>query len=95
MQREARMVKKWRIVFTKQAQQDARKIASSGLRQKVERLIEILSGNPFQTPPPYEKLVGDLSGAYSRRINIHHRLVYQVLKEIRTVKVIRMWTHYE
>ncbi len=95
MQREARMVKKWRIVFTKQAQQDARKIASSGLRQKVERLIEILSGNPFQTPPPYEKLVGDLSGAYSRRINIHHRLVYQVLKEIRTVKLIRMWTHYE
>ena len=89
------MVKKWRIVFTKQAQQDARKIASSGLRQKVERLIEIPSGNPFQPPPPYEKLVGDLSGAYSRRINIHHRLVYQVLKEIRTVKVIRMWTHYE
>ncbi|OGP56517.1 MAG: toxin of toxin-antitoxin system [Deltaproteobacteria bacterium RBG_13_52_11b] len=89
------MVKKWRIVFTKQAQQDARKIASSGLRQKVERLLEILSKNPFQTPPPYEKLVGDLSGAYSRRINIHHRLVYEVIKEIRTVKVIRMWTHYE
>jgi toxin YoeB len=89
------MVKKWRIVFTKQAQQDARKIASSGLRQKVERLLELLSGNPFQIPPPCEKLVGDLSGAYSRRINIHHRLVYQVLKEIRTVKVIRMWTHYE
>ena len=95
MQREVGMVKKWRIVFTKQAQQDARKIASSGLRQKVERLLEILSGNPFQTPPPYEKLVGDLSGAYSRRINIHHRLVYEVIKEIRTVKVIRMWTHYE
>ncbi len=89
------MVKKWRIAFTKQAQQDARKIASSGLRQKVERLLEILSGNPFQTPFPFEKLVGDLSGTYSRRINIHHRLVYQVLKEIRTVKVIRMWTHYE
>ena len=71
------------------------KIASSGLRQKVERLLEIFSENPFQTPPPYEKLVGDLSGAYSRRINIHHRLVYQVLKGIRTVKVIRMWTHYE
>ena len=95
MQRETRMVKKWRIVFTKQAQQDARKIASSGLRQKVERLLEILSENPFQTPPPYEKLVGDLSGVYSRRINIHHRLVYQALKEIRTVKLIRMWTHYE
>ena len=89
------MVKKWRIVFTKQAQQDARKIASSGLRKKVERLLEILSGNPFQNPPPYEKLVGDLSGAYSRRINIRHRLVYQVLKGIRTVKVLRMWTHYE
>ena len=89
------MVKKWRIVFTKQAQQDARKISSSGFRQKVEGLLEILSENPFQTPPRYEKLVGDLSGAYSRRINIHHRLVYEVLKEIRTVKVIRMWTHYE
>jgi toxin YoeB len=89
------MVKEWRIVFTKQAQQDARKIASSGLRQKVERLLEILSGNPFQTPPSYEKLVGDLSGADSRRINIHHRLVVQVLKGIRTVKVLRMWTHYE
>jgi len=89
------MVKKWRLVFTRQAQQDAGKIASSGLRQKVERLLEILSRNPFQTPPPCEKLVGDLSGAYSRRINIHHRLVCQVSKEIRTVKVIRMWTHYE
>ncbi len=89
------MVKKWKIVFTKQAQRDARKIASSGLREKVEGLLEILSANPFQTPPPYEKLTGDLSGAYSRRINIHHRLVYQVLNEIRAVKVIRMWTHYE
>jgi toxin YoeB len=95
MQREARMVKKWRLVFTKQAQRDARNIAASGLRQKVEVLLDILSGNPIQTPPPYEKLVGDLSGAYSRRINIHHRLVYQILKEIRTVKIIRMWTHYE
>jgi toxin YoeB len=65
------------------------------LREKVEKLLEILAGNPFQTPPPYERLIGDLSGACSRRINIHHRLVYQVMKEIRTVKVIRMWTHYE
>jgi toxin YoeB len=95
MQREARMVKKWRLVFTKQAQRDARNIAASGLRQKVEVLLDILSENPIQPPPPYEKLVGDLSGAYSRRINIHHRLVYQILKEIRTVKIIRMWTHYE
>jgi len=89
------MVKKWRIVFTRQAQRDARKIAASGLREKTEILLEILSENPFRTPPPYEKLVGDLSGAYSRRINIQHRLVYQILKENRTVKVIRMWTHYE
>jgi len=84
---------KWRIVYTKQAQRDARKIATAGLRQKAEKLLNVLSQNPFQTPPPYEKLRGDLSGAYSRRINIEHRLVYQVLKEIRTVKVIRMWTH--
>ena len=89
------MVKEWRIVFTRQAQRDARKIAASGLRQKAERLLALLSENPLQTPPPYEKLAGDLSGAYSRRINIHHRLVDQILKEIRTVKVIRMWTHYE
>ena len=94
MQREARMVK-WRIVYTRQAQKDARKIAAAGLKQKAEKLLEILSRNPFQTPPPFEKLTGDLSGAYSRRINIQHRLVYQVLEEIRTVKVIRMWTHYE
>ncbi len=86
---------KWRIVYTKQAQRDARKIATAGLRQKAEKLLNVLCRNPFQTPPPYEKLRGDLSGAYSRRINIEHRLVYQVLKEIRTVKVIRMWTHYE
>lgn len=89
------MVKKWRVVFTKQAQRDARKIAALGLRQKVERLLDILSENPFQIPPPYEKLVGDLAGAYSRRINIQHRLVYQILKGIKTIKVIRMWTHYE
>jgi Txe/YoeB family toxin of toxin-antitoxin system len=86
---------KWRIVYTRQAQKDAKKIAAAGLMQKAEKLLEILSENPFQTPPPYEKLIGDLSGAYSRRINIQHRLVYQVLQEIKTVKVIRMWTHYE
>jgi len=86
---------KWRIVYTKQAQKDAKKIAAAGLRQKAEKLLEILSENPFQTPPPFEKLTGDLSGAYSRRINIQHRLIYQVLEEIRTIKVIRMWTHYE
>jgi Txe/YoeB family toxin of toxin-antitoxin system len=86
---------KWRIVYTKQAQKDAKRIAAASLRPKAEQLLEILSKNPFQTPPPYEKLMGDLSGAYSRRINIQHRLVYQILKEVRTVKVIRMWTHYE
>jgi Txe/YoeB family toxin of toxin-antitoxin system len=86
---------KWKIVYTRQAQKDARKIAAVGLRQKAEKLFHILSQNPFQTPPPYEKLIGDLSGVYSRRINIQHRLVYQVLEEIRTFKVIRMWTHYE
>ena len=86
---------KWRIVYTRQAKKDAKKIAAAGLRQKVEKLLEILSENPFQTPPPFEKLIGDLSGAYSRRITIQHRLVYQVLQEIKTVKVMRMWTHYE
>jgi Txe/YoeB family toxin of toxin-antitoxin system len=86
---------KWRVVYTRQAQKDAKRIAAAGLRPKAEKLLEILAANPFQTPPPYEKLMGDLSGAYSRRINIQHRLVYQVLKEIRTVKVVRMWTHYE
>jgi Txe/YoeB family toxin of toxin-antitoxin system len=86
---------KWRIVYTRQAQKDAKKISEAGLRQKAEKLLEVLSKDPFQTPPPYERLIGDLCGAYSRRINIQHRLVYQVLKEIRTVKVIRMWTHYE
>jgi Txe/YoeB family toxin of toxin-antitoxin system len=86
---------KWRIVYTRQAQKDAKKIVAAGLRQKAEELLEILFKNPFQTPPPFEKLIGDLSGAYSRRITIQHRLVYQVLEEIKTVKVIRMWTHYE
>ena len=89
------MVRKWRIVYTKQSQKDAKKIAAAGLKEKTERLLRILSENPYQTPPLYEKLTGDLFGAYSRRINIQHRLVYQILKEIRTVKVIRMWTHYE
>ncbi len=89
------MVTKWRVVYTKQAQRDARKIAASGLRQKTEKLLDLLAQNPFQTPPPYEELVGDLSSAYSRRINIQDRLVYQILEGMRTVKVIRMWTHYE
>jgi len=85
----------WRIVYTKQAQKDAKMITAAELRQKAEKLLLILSKNLFQTQPRYEKLRGDLSGAYSRRINIHHRLVYQVISEVRTVKVIRMWTHCE
>jgi toxin YoeB len=85
----------WQLVYTKQAQKDAKKIHRAGLRSKVDRLLEILVKNPYQTPPPYEKLLGDLSGACSRRINIQHRLVYQVIKEKRTVKILRMWTHYE
>ena len=85
----------WQLVFTKQAQKDAKKIAHSGLKPQAERLLEIIKENPFKNPPPYEKLAGDLPGAYSRRINIQHRLVYQVLEDIKTVKVIRMWTHYE
>jgi len=85
----------WRVVFTKQAQKDAKKLSASGLRAKAEELLEILRMNPYQNPPPYEKLVGDLAGAYSRRINIQHRLVYQVLETEQTVKVLRMWSHYE
>jgi Txe/YoeB family toxin of toxin-antitoxin system len=85
----------WRIVFTKQAQKDAKKISSSGLRSRVEHLLDILKENPFQSLPPFEKLMGDLSGACSRRINIQHRLVYQVLESEKNVKVLRMWTHYE
>ena len=85
----------WEIVFSKHAQKDAQKLAAAGLKEKAQNLLEILRTNPYQSPPPYEKLVGDLSGAYSRRINIQHRLVYQTLDEIRTVKVLRMWTHYE
>jgi len=86
-------VSRWRLVFTKQAQKDAKKVAASGLRDRVQALLDILAEDPFQSPPPFEKLVGDLAGAHSRRINIQHRLVYQVLKDDRTVKVLRMWTH--
>jgi toxin YoeB len=85
----------WRVVFTKQAQKDARNLASSGLKQKAQTLLSVLAENPFQTPPTYEKLVGDLTGAYSRRINIQHRLVYEVLQAEKTVKVLRLWSHYE
>ena len=85
----------WQLVFTRDAQKDSRNLASAGLRPKAEALLDILRLNPFQTPPPYEKLVGDLTGAYSRRINIQHRLVYAVDKDSKTVKVLRMWTHYE
>ncbi len=85
----------WQVVFTKQAQKDAQKLSSAGLRLKAEQPIEILGENPFKTFPPFEKLLGDLSGAFSRRINIKHRLVYQVLDDEKIVKVIRMWTHYE
>ena len=85
----------WQVVFTRQAQKDARRLASAGLRPKAEQLLAILADNPYQKPPPFEKLLGDLKGAYSRRINIQHRLVYQVLDEQRIVKVLRMWTHYE
>jgi len=85
----------WKLVYTKQAQKDAQKLAAAGLKPKAKLLLDILAENPFQNPPPYEKLVGDLAGAYSRRINIKHRLLYQVLEEIGTVKVLRMWTHYE
>ncbi|MEK6567710.1 MAG: Txe/YoeB family addiction module toxin [Candidatus Omnitrophota bacterium] len=85
----------WQLVYTTHAQKDAKKLSASGLRLKAEALLEILKENPFQNPPPFEKLVGDLAGAYSRRINIQHRLVYQVIKESRTAKIIRMWTHYK
>ncbi|HEU0197336.1 MAG TPA: Txe/YoeB family addiction module toxin [Nevskiaceae bacterium] len=85
----------WQVVYTKHAQKDAKKLASSGLKNKAQHLLAILANDPFQSPPPYEKLVGDLAGAYSRRINIQHRLVYQVLEPEQVVKVLRMWTHYE
>jgi len=88
-------VSRWRLVYTKQAQRDAKKIAASGLRAKAQALLDIVAEDPFHSPPPFEKLVGDLTGTYSRRINIQHRMVYQVLKDERTVKILRMWTHYE
>ena len=89
------MVGTYRVLFTKQAQKDAKRVQEAGLRPKVEALLAVLANDPFQTPPRYEKLVGNLSGAYSRRITIQHRLVYQVLEPERIVKVLRMWTHYE
>ena len=85
----------WKLVYTKQAQKDAKKINQSGLKSKTQELLDVLRENPFQKPPPYEKLVGDLAGAYSRRINIKHRLVYQVYEADKIIKIIRMWTHYE
>ena len=85
----------WQVVFTKRALKDAKKLSAAGLRSKAEALLDILRGNPYHTPPSFENLIGDLSGAYSRRINIQHRLVYQILDDEKTVKVIRMWTHYE
>jgi len=85
----------WELYYTKQAQRDAKKLSSSNLRLKAEALLEIIKDNPFQPPPPFEKLVGDLDGAYSRRINFRHRLVYQVFPGMKAAKVIRMWTHYE
>jgi toxin YoeB len=86
---------KWQLVYTKQAQKDAKKLAASGLKEKAQSLLRVLEEDAYQNPPPYEKLVGDLAGAYSRRINIQHRIVYQVLEKEHVVKVIRLWTHYE
>lgn len=85
----------WAVVYAKQAIKDAKKLAASGLKPKAQALLEILAADPFQNPPPFEKLVGDLAGAYSRRINIQHRIVYEVFSKERTVRVLRMWTHYE
>ncbi|MGD0997676.1 MAG: Txe/YoeB family addiction module toxin [Thermoleophilia bacterium] len=85
----------WRLLFTKQAQRDAKRLAASALKPKAQELLDILADDPFRSPPPFERLVGDLRGAYSRRINIQHRLVYQVLEGEHVVKVLRMWTHYE
>jgi len=85
----------WAIVYTNQAKRDAKKLSRSGLKPQAQKLLNILAADPYQNPPPYEKLVGDLAGACSRRLNIQHRLVYQVLDDIKTVKIIRMWTHYE
>jgi len=85
---------KWKLVYTKHAQKDAQKLKQAGLKKKALNILEILQQNPFQSPPPFEKLIGNLSGAYSRRINIQHRIVYQIQKEEKIVKIIRMWTHY-
>ena len=85
----------WELVYTKQAQKDAKKLSASGLKDKAQKILEILKVNPYQNPPPYEKLIGDLSGAYSRRINIQHRVVYQVYEKEKVIKVIRLWTHYD
>jgi len=94
MRQENRLVT-WKLVYTRQAQRDAKKLAAAGLKDRAVELLEMLERNPFETPPPYEKLKGDLTGACSRRINVQHRLVYQVLERERTVKIIRLWTHYE
>lgn len=93
--RERAELVSWQLVFAKHAQKDAQRLVASGLKAKAQELLAIVKDNPFQTPPPYEKLVGDLSGAYSRRINIQHRLVYEVLQDTKTIKVLRMWSHYE
>ena len=85
----------WQLVYTKQAQKDAQKLAAAGLKDKAKALLAVAQDNPFQTPPPYEKLIGDLAGAYSRRINIQHRLVYEVLQDEQVVKVLRLWSHYD
>jgi Txe/YoeB family toxin of toxin-antitoxin system len=85
----------WRLVYTEQANRDAKKLTASGLRPKAEELLEILRVNPYQNPPPYEKLVGDLAGLYSRRSNVQHRLVYEIIEQERIIKILRMWTHYE
>ena len=86
---------RWQLVYTKHAQKDAKKLAASGLKEKAVNLLKVLEENPYQNPPPYEKLVGDLAGAYSRRINIQHRIVYEVLEQENIVKILRLWTHYE
>ncbi len=85
----------WQVVFAKHALKDAKKLSAAGLRDKAQKLLDVLANDPFQNPPPYEKLVGDLDGAFSRRINIQHRMVYEVFKKGRVVRVLRMWTHYE
>ena len=89
------MTETWKVVYTKQARKDSKKLASAGLKPRAQDLLDILKEDPYRTPPPFEKLLGDLAGAYSRRINIQHRLVYEILEETKTIKVIRMWTHYE